>query len=101
MIKLTNKIKNAIVHYIMISWDEIHKNDQPPIITSMIDEIEIVEEKIEKEFDENNIQIDSNQNSVIKFGEEDVQQPKPLIQQTSFISQKSEINLKMNDGIVF
>ena len=57
MIKLTNKIKNAIIHYIMISWDEVHKFDQPPIIIKRIeDEIEITDEKVEKNFDEIAIQ---------------------------------------------
>jgi hypothetical protein len=98
MAKLTNKIKNAIIHYIMISWDELHKLDQPPIITKIIeDEIEVTEEKVEKNFDEIPLSnIDSNENSFIRFGEEE--QPKQLIQSASFNTEKSEVSMKMNEG---
>ncbi len=99
MVKLTNKIKNAIIHYIMISWDELHKLDQPRIIIKRIeDEIEITEEKVEKNFDENPLsRIESNENSFIKFGEDE---PPKQISQSSFNTQKSEISFKMNEGII-
>jgi hypothetical protein len=102
MVKLTNKIKNAILHYIMISWDELHKFDQPPVITKRIeDEIEITEEKVENNFEENPLsRIASNENSFIKFGEDEP--PKQITQSaSSFNTQKSEISMKMNEGITF
>jgi hypothetical protein len=95
MIKLTNKIKNAIIHYIMISWDEIHKNDQPPVITKIIDdEIEIINEKIETNTE---IPQDLNENNLITIGEQ--VQPKSLPADT--INAQREINLKMNERILF
>jgi hypothetical protein len=98
MVKLTNKIKNGIIHYIMISWDELHKYDQPPELVKRIeDEIEIIDEKVEKNFDVNPLSGDvSNENSFIKFGEDEP--PKQLAQSASFDTQKSEISMKMNDG---
>ncbi len=91
MIKLTNKIKNAIIHYIMNTWDELHKNDQPPIITKIIeDEIEVLEEKFEK----TNSKVDSNQNNLITFGEEE--------SKAKLLPQSNSLNIErersMNEG---
>jgi hypothetical protein len=94
MIKLTNKIKNAIIHYIMISWDEIHKNDQPPIITKIIeDEIEITNEKVE--INTNEVPKDLDEKNLITFGE----QPQPL--PADSLNIQREINMKMNEGILY
>lgn len=84
MIKLTNKIKNAIVHYIMVTHDQMHKNDQPIITQKLEDDIAIVDEKIEKNFEENQIE-----------------EPKSYVsseEPSSIITQRNEIKLKMSEG---
>ncbi len=82
----------------MISWDEIHKFDQPPVVINRIeDEIEITDENIEKNFDENQLsRIDFDENSFMRFGEEE-----PARQSNhsdSLNTKKSEISFKINEG---
>ncbi len=80
----------------MVSYDELHKLEQPPIITQKIeDEIEITDIKEEKNFDDKILSnMNSNENSFIKFGEEESSKPKIV----KAPAKSDEVKLKMNEG---